>query len=90
MLPAARGPAARGTAGTAAGRFGVRLVDGGVLLLESSEELISAQEFGWILRSLGERGVLAAIDAVVVATSNESHEPLTLAALDRGLHVTVE
>jgi muramoyltetrapeptide carboxypeptidase LdcA involved in peptidoglycan recycling len=40
---------------------------GGVLLVESSEELIPAREFGWILRSLGERGMLAAVDAVLVA-----------------------
>ncbi|GAB2458314.1 LD-carboxypeptidase [Nocardioides hungaricus] len=42
-------------------------VGGGVLLLETSEELIPAREFGWILRSLGERGLLASVDAVVVA-----------------------
>lgn len=53
----------------AAGRFpsDPTVLDGGVLLLESSEELIPAREFGWIVRSLGERGVLAAVDAVVVA-----------------------
>ncbi len=52
-----------------AGRFPAdpAVLDGGVLLLESSEELIPAREFGWILRSLGERGVLEAVDAVVVA-----------------------
>ena len=52
-----------------AGRFPVDPValTGGVLLLESSEELIPAQEFGRILRSLGERGVLEAVDAVLVA-----------------------
>ncbi|MEO1057526.1 MAG: LD-carboxypeptidase, partial [Actinomycetota bacterium] len=52
-----------------AGRFPVdaAVLDGAVLLLESSELLIPANEFGWILRALGERGVLAAIDAVVVA-----------------------
>jgi len=43
------------------------VIEGGVLLLETSEELIPAREFGWILRSLGERGLLAAADAVVVA-----------------------
>ncbi len=43
------------------------MLDGGVLLLESSEELIPAREFGFILRSLGERGVLDAVDAVLVA-----------------------
>lgn len=52
-----------------AGRFpsDPAVLDGGVLLLESSEELIPAREFAWILRSLGERGLLAAADAVLVA-----------------------
>lgn len=52
-----------------AGRFPAEpaVVGGGVLLLETSEELIPAQEFGRILRSLGERGLLSAVDAVVVA-----------------------
>jgi muramoyltetrapeptide carboxypeptidase LdcA involved in peptidoglycan recycling len=52
-----------------AGRFAQNpdVLNGGVLLLETSEELIPAQEFGWILRSLGERGVLGAVDAVLVA-----------------------
>ena len=51
-----------------AGRFPTdpAVLTGGVLLLETSEELISAREFAWILRSLGERGVLGAVDAVVV------------------------
>jgi muramoyltetrapeptide carboxypeptidase LdcA involved in peptidoglycan recycling len=51
---------------------------GGVLLLESSEELIPAREFGWILRSLGERGLVEAVDAVLIArppTSNFEHQP---------------
>jgi muramoyltetrapeptide carboxypeptidase LdcA involved in peptidoglycan recycling len=53
----------------AAGRFpsDPRVLDGGVLLLETSEELISAREFGRIIRCLGERGLLAAVDAVLVA-----------------------
>jgi muramoyltetrapeptide carboxypeptidase LdcA involved in peptidoglycan recycling len=53
----------------AAGRFpfDATVLDGGILLLESSEELIAARAFGWILRSLGERGVLNAVDAVIVA-----------------------
>ena len=52
-----------------AGRFPIdpAVLDGAVLLLETSEELIPAREFGWILRSLGERGMLAAVDAVLVA-----------------------
>ncbi|MEO6867409.1 MAG: S66 peptidase family protein [Gaiellales bacterium] len=52
-----------------AGRFpadpGV-LADG-VLLLETSEQLISSQELTWIVRSLGERGLLAAVAGVMVA-----------------------
>jgi muramoyltetrapeptide carboxypeptidase LdcA involved in peptidoglycan recycling len=52
-----------------AGRFPAvpSVLEGGVLILESSEELIAAREFGWITRSLGERGILRAVDAVVVA-----------------------
>lgn len=52
-----------------AGRFldDPEIVEGGVLLLETSEELIPAREVGWILRSLGERGLLGAVDAVIVA-----------------------
>lgn len=52
-----------------AGRFPTdpSVVEGGVLLLESSEEVIPAREFGWILRSLGERGLLEAVSGVVVA-----------------------
>ncbi|MPV35770.1 S66 family peptidase [Georgenia subflava] len=52
-----------------AGRFPTdpAVLDGGVLLLESSEELIPAREFGLIVRSLGERGVLETVDAVMVA-----------------------
>lgn len=63
-----------------AGRFpdDPGVIEGGVLLLETSEELIPAHEFGRILRSLGERGLLAAVDAVVVArppTSDFTHCP---------------
>jgi muramoyltetrapeptide carboxypeptidase LdcA involved in peptidoglycan recycling len=52
-----------------AGRFpyDASVLTGGVLLVESSEELIPAREFGWILRSLGERGILGAVEAVLVA-----------------------
>ena len=52
-----------------AGRFpsDPSVLAGGVLLLEASEEIIPASEFGYITRSLGERGLLAAVDAVVVA-----------------------
>jgi muramoyltetrapeptide carboxypeptidase LdcA involved in peptidoglycan recycling len=63
-----------------AGRFpsDPAVLDGGILLLESSEELIPAREFGWILRSLGERGLLEAVSGVLVArppASNFEHRP---------------
>jgi muramoyltetrapeptide carboxypeptidase LdcA involved in peptidoglycan recycling len=64
-----------------AGRFPAdpSVLDGGVLLLESTEELIPASEFGYIARSLGERGLLAAVDAVVVAraTAATREDPRT-------------
>ncbi len=64
----------------AAGRFpdDPAVLDGAVLLLETSEELIPARELGWIIRALGERGVLSAVDAVLVArppTSNFQVQP---------------
>lgn len=53
-------------------------LDGGILLLETSEELIPAREFGWILRALGERGLLARSSAVLVARPPTSeHQRLT-------------
>ncbi|MEQ6899783.1 S66 peptidase family protein [Nocardioides sp. YIM 152588] len=54
------------------------VLDGAVLLLESSEDLIPAREFGWIVRILGERGMLDRVAAVVVArppTSNFTDRP---------------
>jgi muramoyltetrapeptide carboxypeptidase LdcA involved in peptidoglycan recycling len=52
-----------------AGRFpsDPGVLDGGVLLLETSEELLPARNVGWIVWSLGERGILAAVGAVLVA-----------------------
>lgn len=52
-----------------AGRFPfpAGILQGGVLLVETSEELLPARNVGWILRSLGERGILGAVDAVLVA-----------------------
>ena len=52
-----------------AGRFpfGPDVLDGAVLIIETSEELLPARNVGWIVRSLGERGILAAVDAVLVA-----------------------
>lgn len=40
---------------------------GGVMLLETSEELLPARNVAWIVRALGERGLLAAVDAVLLA-----------------------
>lgn len=52
-----------------AGRFPTSpdVLAGGVLLLETSEELLPASNVGWIVRSLGERGLINAVDAVLVA-----------------------
>jgi muramoyltetrapeptide carboxypeptidase LdcA involved in peptidoglycan recycling len=52
-----------------AGRFpfGPDVHDGGILLIETSEELLPARNVGWIVRALGERGILGAVDAVLVA-----------------------
>lgn len=68
-----------------AGRFPTdpAVLDGGVLLLETSEELIPAREFGWILRSIGERGLLAAVDAVVVARPPTSDFEVRPSATER-------
>ena len=53
----------------AAGRFpqSPDVLAGGVLLLEASEELLPARNVGWIVRCLGERGILDAVDAVLLA-----------------------
>ena len=71
-----------------AGRFpdDPSVLDGGVLLLEASEDLIPASEFGYVTRSLGERGLLAAVDAVVVSrppASTHEHRP---SAVERAAH----
>jgi muramoyltetrapeptide carboxypeptidase LdcA involved in peptidoglycan recycling len=52
-----------------AGRFpsDPGVLDGGVLLIETSQELPPARAVGRIVRSLGERGILGAVDAVLVA-----------------------
>ncbi|MFG1916159.1 LD-carboxypeptidase [Micromonospora sp. NPDC048898] len=63
-----------------AGRFPStpEALQGGVLVIETSEELLPAREVGWIVRSLGERGLLSAVDAVLVArppVSNQTRRP---------------
>lgn len=71
-----------------AGRFPAdsSVLDGGVLLLETSEEIIPATEFGRILRSLGERGMLAAVDAVLVARPPASDFERRPPAVERATH----
>jgi muramoyltetrapeptide carboxypeptidase LdcA involved in peptidoglycan recycling len=71
-----------------AGRFlaGPAVLEGGVLILETSEEIIPAREFGWILRSLGERGLLAAADAVLVARPPASSFDKTPPASERAAY----
>ncbi len=71
-----------------AGRFPAdpAVLDGGVLLLETSEELIPSRGFGWILRSLGERGLLAAVDAVLIARPPASSFDKQPTAAERAAH----
>jgi muramoyltetrapeptide carboxypeptidase LdcA involved in peptidoglycan recycling len=63
-----------------AGRFpfDAGVLNGGVLIIETSEELPPAVEVGRILRSIGERGILSAVDAVLAGrppASNHSQRP---------------
>ncbi len=63
-----------------AGRFpfSADVLEGGVLIIETSEDLLPARNVGWIVRSLGERGFLGAVDAVLVArppVSDLTHRP---------------
>lgn len=68
-----------------AGRFPFPpdVLRGGVLLIETSEELLPARQIGWIVRSLGERGILAAVDAVLVGRPPVSNLECRPAAPDR-------
>jgi muramoyltetrapeptide carboxypeptidase LdcA involved in peptidoglycan recycling len=68
-----------------AGRFPADpgVLGGGVLLVEASEDLTPAPEVGYILRSLGERGLLAAVDAVVVSRPPTSTHELVPSAEER-------
>jgi muramoyltetrapeptide carboxypeptidase LdcA involved in peptidoglycan recycling len=52
-----------------ADRFPFRpdVLEGGVLIMETSEELLPARNVGWIVRALGERGILGAVGAILVA-----------------------
>ena len=72
----------------AAGRFepDPAALDGGILLLESSEEIIPAREFGWILRTLGERGLLSAVKGVLVARAPASNFDLERSSSEKSTH----
>ena len=71
-----------------AGRFpqDPAVLAGGVLLLETSEEVMPAREFGYVLRSLGERGLLEAVDAVLVARPPASERDRMPDAAARAAH----
>lgn len=71
-----------------AGRFPVdpSVLGGAILLLETSEDVIPAQEFGWILRSLGERGLLEQVAAVLVARPPASNFERRPDAAGRAAH----
>ncbi|MGO1384450.1 MAG: S66 family peptidase [Arachnia sp.] len=58
-------------------------LSGSVLLLESSEQILPAREFGWILRTLGQRGLLAAVEAVLVARPPASNFDLERSAVQK-------
>ncbi|HEY7265286.1 MAG TPA: S66 peptidase family protein [Trebonia sp.] len=51
-----------------AGRFPFEpdVLDGSVLMIETSEELLPARNVGWIVRALGERGILGGASAILV------------------------
>jgi muramoyltetrapeptide carboxypeptidase LdcA involved in peptidoglycan recycling len=68
-----------------AGRFpfAPQVLDGGVLIIETSEELLPARNVGRIVRALGERGMLAAVDAVLVARPPVSGFTCRPSAADR-------
>ena len=68
-----------------AGRFPFppEALHGGVLIIETSEELLPARNVGWIVRSLGERGILGAVAAVLVARPPVSDSTRRPAAADR-------
>lgn len=68
-----------------AGRFpfGPEALQGGVLLLETSEQLMPARDVGVFVRALGERGLLAAVDAVLLARPPVSDHSVQPDAEDR-------
>lgn len=71
-----------------AGRFpnNPDVLDGSVLLLETSEEVISSADFRRLLRALGEGGVLAAVDAVLLARPPASDQQRRPSADERAAY----
>jgi muramoyltetrapeptide carboxypeptidase LdcA involved in peptidoglycan recycling len=70
-----------------AGRFPFPpdVLRGGVLIIETSEELLPARQVARIVRSLGERGILGAVDAVLVGRPPVSDLTNRPSARDRAL-----
>ena len=68
-----------------AGRFPFPpdVLHGAVLIIETSEELLPARNVGWIVRALGERGILAAVHAILVARPPVSDRTRRPSAADR-------
>ncbi|MET8355031.1 MULTISPECIES: LD-carboxypeptidase [unclassified Micromonospora] len=68
-----------------AGRFPFppEILQGGVLIIETSEELLPARDVSFIVRSLGERGILSAVDAVLLARPPVSDHTRRPVAADR-------
>ena len=58
--------------------------------LHKAEALAASWNIPWAVGDADEFLDPDRLDAVVVATTNDGHEPLTMTALDRGLHVLCE
>ncbi|MEL6893106.1 MAG: Gfo/Idh/MocA family oxidoreductase [Actinomycetota bacterium] len=56
----------------------------------TAEALAATWDVPWVSTDSDEFLDPDRLDAVVVATSNDSHEPITVAAIERGLHVLCE
>jgi len=69
-----------------AGRVEDARCDGGVLLIETSEEMPSADEVFRILRSMGERGLLARFAAILVGRPQTYGDDLDIRADQRRMY----
>ena len=55
-----------------------------------ARDLAATWNIDWVSTDVDEFLDPERLDAVIVATSNDSHEPITVTAFDRGLHVLCE